>query len=167
MIRYEPQDVLLPAQTRIRGDNFHGVPVGQDNNKRCWRRGKLGFHAAVSIALYHFLDPGTVAFDKLQTIKDIRNHRIAGLRYAPFNVSQGKPLYQPAQRDELHSVIIDIDDDTARIVIVPMHYGVQQRLTHRFPWVVGMVDPPQAIKGGTQVVILHSWKESNWKKRIV
>ena len=105
------------------------------------------------IALHHLLDPSAIALNQFQAVKHIGNDRVSGLGYAAFDVHQGQPFYQTTQGDKLHPVIVDVDNDAAGIIVITMYHRVQQSLAQRLLRVVGVVDPPQAVKGGAKVVV--------------
>ena len=105
------------------------------------------------VTLHHLLNPSAIALDQLQAVKHIGNDRVPGLGHTALDVQKGKPLYQTTQGNKLHAVIVNVDNDAAGIVVVPMYHRVQQSLAQRLLRVVSVVDPPQAIEGSAKVVV--------------
>ena len=129
------------------------ITVGQGHDKGRGRGTKHRLIHAGSVAFHDLLYPGPIAFNQVQTVEDIGDHHVPGLGGPTLNVLECQSLDQPAQGDKFHAVIVDVDDDTAGIIIVPMDNGVQQRLSQRGLRVVQIVDPPQPLKCGVQAVI--------------
>lgn len=78
------------------------------------------------IETHDFTNAGSVAFHQSQKIEDCCQVGVPRLGYSQLNGFQGKPSYQSSKGDELHMVVIYIDNDASGEKIVTMDKTVQQ-----------------------------------------
>ena len=106
-------------------------------------RGRLdgwGGHASI-VELIDAADSRSIAFDEAEAKEDLREAAIPRFRDPKSDIKGGKAGQETAKRDELHLLVIHVDDDAAGIGIIPMDDRVKKRFPDRFRGIIRMIDP--------------------------
>ena len=137
-----------------RGDR-HCVHIGKHHLEGVVCRLNDRLDGAVLIELVYPADAGAVALNQMQAVEHPSKIPVARLGDPDADIVGGKAGEETADGDELHPLVIHIDDNAAAEAVIAVHQCIHKHLAEGFLGIIPLLNTLQALKHRLSFVAEH------------